>query len=233
VLTTQLDPYYLAPLGPDAVSIAALQAQALLDTGRYTELDFARVAAQNRRRGQDNPMAQVTGDFDVDSLMAEMPIVTPLRKHDCPPISDGAAAVILAAGDTARKHVERPAWIRGIDHRMEPHNFAARDWTRSPSTALAASKVGLTKGEEVDVVELHAPFSHQECILLDALGLEGDPLINPSGGALCANPVMAAGLIRMGEAAAAIHRGDARRALAHATSGPALQQNMVCLMEGE
>ena len=52
-----------------------------------------------------------------------------------------------------------------------------------------------------------------------------------SGGALAANPVMVAGLIRIGEAAGRIHSGDAQRAVAHATSGPCLQQNLVCVME--
>jgi acetyl-CoA acetyltransferase len=57
--------------------------------------------------------------------------------------------------------------------------------------------------------------------------------INPSGGALCANPVMAAGLVRFGEVAARIHRGEAGRGLAHATSGPCLQQNLVAVLEAD
>jgi hypothetical protein len=44
---------------------------------------------------------------------------------------------------------------------------------------------------------------------------------------------MAAGLIRIGEAARAIMDGRADRALAHATSGPCLQQNLVCVLEGD
>ena len=66
-----------------------------------------------------------------------------------------------------------------------------------------------------------------------ALDLDESVRVNPSGGALAANPVMAAGLIRLGEAAARIHRGDSDRALAHATSGPCLQQNLVAVLEGE
>jgi hypothetical protein len=42
---------------------------------------------------------------------------------------------------------------------------------------------------------------------------------------------MATGLIRIGEAAARIHRGVAGRTLGHATAGPCLQQNLVCVME--
>jgi hypothetical protein len=45
--------------------------------------------------------------------------------------------------------------------------------------------------------------------------------------------VMASGLIRLGEAAARVSRSEADRAVAHATSGPCLQQNLVCVLEGE
>ena len=58
-------------------------------------------------------------------------------------------------------------------------------------------------------------------------------VINPSGGPLAANPLMSAGLIRIGEAASRIRAGQADRAVAHATSGPCLQQNLVCVLEGE
>jgi hypothetical protein len=44
---------------------------------------------------------------------------------------------------------------------------------------------------------------------------------------------MAAGLIRIGEAASRIRLGEAQRAVAHATSGPCLQQNLVCVLEGD
>jgi acetyl-CoA acetyltransferase len=160
--------------------------------------------------------------------------VSPLRRSDCAPISDGAAAVVLAAGDAARAASDRPAWIRGIDHRVEAHYPGVRDLTVSPSTAKAARAAGALDGT-IDIAEILAPFTHQELILRDALGLAkpNGTRINPSGGALAANPVMAAGLIRIGEAATRIMARDADRALAHATSGPCLQQNLVCVLEGE
>jgi acetyl-CoA acetyltransferase len=83
------------------------------------------------------------------------------------------------------------------------------------------------------VAELHAPFTHQQLILRSALRLGTDVTVNPSGGALAANALMVAGLVRIGEAARRIWSGEAKRALAHATSGPCLQQNLVCVMEGE
>jgi len=228
-LALQLDPYYMAPLWPNAVDIAALQARALLDTTDFTERDFAMVVARSRASAKSNPNAQVAGDFDVDALLAKDYIVSPLRKHDCPPITDGAVALVLAAGDLAREVCKRPAWIRGIDHRIEAHALGVRDLTTSPSTALAAQKAGANG--EIEIAELHAPFAHQELILKQAIGLGDGVSINPSGGPLAANPVMSAGLMRIGEAAQRLIDGEATHALAHATSGPCLQQNLICVME--
>jgi acetyl-CoA acetyltransferase len=219
LLALQLDPYLVAPLWPDAVSLAALQARRLLDSGRATEADLAAVAARSGR-----------GAAPVEALLAEPYLVSPLRRHDCPPITDGAAAVVLAAGERARAVAARPAWISGIDHRIEAQGLGVRDLATSPSTALAAERAGAFDGA-LDVAELHAPFSHQELILRDALRLDGGVAVNPSGGALAANPMMVAGLIRIGEAARRVMEGGARRALAHATSGPCLQQNLVCVLE--
>ena len=230
LLALQLDPYVLAPLWPDAVSLAALQARMLLDGDRVSESDMAEVVARSRRDALGNPNAQLRGEVAVEELLAEPYLVSPLRRHDCPPISDGAAVVVLAAGERAHRLTPRPAWISGIDHRIEAHALGARDLTESPSTALAAERAGVF-GAGIDVAELHAPFSHQELILRDALRLNGDTTINPSGGALAANPMMVAGLIRIGEAARRVMDGGARRALAHATSGPCLQQNLVCVLE--
>ncbi|WP_432093198.1 thiolase domain-containing protein [Streptomyces sp. bgisy100] len=231
VLTRQLDPYYVAPLWPDAVSLAALQAQALIDAGDTDERALAGIAARSRTAARDNPHAQLTGSPPPEGLLAEEYLVRPLRRHDVPPVSDGAAAVVLAAGATARRLCPRPAWIRGMDHRIEAHSLGVRDLTDSPSARLAAERAGAFE-RPVDTAEIHAPFTSQEVVLRKALRLDGTVTVNPSGGALAAHPVMAAGLVRLGEAAARIHRGTSDRALAHATSGPCLQQNLVAVLEG-
>jgi acetyl-CoA acetyltransferase len=228
VLSQQFDPYYIAPLWLDSVSAAALQARAWLNAG-HDEGEMAEVAARSRRAAKDNPNALVSGDESADALLREPFLVTPLRRHDCPPISDGAVAVVLAAGDRAREVCDRPAWIRGIDHRIEAHGLGVRELATSSSTRLAGERAGV---DGVDVAELHAPFSHQEPILRAALGLSNGVDVNPSGGALAANVVMGAGLIRIGEAAERIMDGRAGRAVAHATSGPCLQHNLVCVLEG-
>jgi acetyl-CoA acetyltransferase len=234
IMTLQLDPYYLAPLGPDQVSLAALQAQAYLRRSGAKEDDLRAVAARSRAAGRANPHVP-----DLPEPAADDPYeIAPLRPYDVAPITDGAAAVVLAAGDAARELCERPAWIRGIDHRADAHALGARDLSRAESARLAGERAGGQAGGpggigRVEVAELHAQFSHEELLLREALGLHDDVLVNPSGGALAANPVMATGLIRIGEAAARIFDGTAGRALGHAASGPCLQQNLVCVLEGD
>ncbi len=232
VLSLQLEPYVLGPLWPDAVSLAALQARALLDSGKASEKDLARVVARSRRNAVGNPNAQLSGETDEATLLDAPLYADPLRMHDVPPISDGAAVMVLAAGDRARELSPNPIWIRGIDHRIDSQAPGSRDLTVSTSTRLAGQKAGVTA--DVDLAELHAPFSHQELILIEALGLdETRTSINPSGGALASNPVMVAGLVRIGEAAKRLAAGEGKKAVAHATSGPLLQQNLVCVLEAD
>ena len=231
IFPLQTNPYYAAPLGLDPVSVAGIQARALLDAGRARERDFAEVVARSRRDGMANPNAQVAKDVSVDALLKEPYFAAPLRRHDLPPISDGAAAVLVARGDRARQLAKRPVWIRGIDHRIESSHLGLRDLTDSPSSRLAAEKLHIHDGP-IDVAELCVRFSPEEIVLREALGLRPSTRINPSGGPLCGHPVMATGLVRVVEVARRIRDGEARRGLAHAASGPALQQNLLCVLEG-
>jgi acetyl-CoA acetyltransferase len=165
----------------------------------------------------------VSGDVAIEDLLGRPYIADPLRAHDCAPVGDGAAVVILASGARAGQCCDRPAWITSFSHRIESGSLGARDLL----------SVGLPPAGDgpVEVAELHAPFTHQEILLRRALGLGAEVEVNPSGGALCANPMFAAGLARIGCAAQAVMSRGASRVLGHATSGPALQQNLVCVME--
>ena len=226
------DPYSVMPLWPSTVDLAALQACAAVAGGVTNEHELAEIAARDRRAALENPHAIAGRDATAEVLLAEPVTHAPLRDADIAPVTDGAAAIVIAAGDAARQACDRPAWIRGIEHRIEPLALGVRDLTRSESTraAAAAADVG---GGPVEVAELHTQFSHEEPILRAALGLGPDVDVNPSGGPLGANPIMATGLIRIGEVATRIMSGSVRRGVAHATQGPCLQQNLVCVLEGE
>ncbi|WP_037369799.1 thiolase domain-containing protein [Amycolatopsis orientalis] len=229
VMAMQLDPYLVTPLWPDSLAIAGLQARLGLEGGLWSEKDLAEVAARSRADAANNPAAQLSGTVDVAELLDTPYVADPLRAHDIAPVTDGASVIILASEERARDLVERPAIISGLEHRIDSPVLGARDLTRSPSTAAAAAaRLDL---DGVELAELHAPFTHQELILRRELDLDAHVRINPSGGALTGNPMFSAGLARIGEAAARIHRGEAAKTLAHATSGPALQQNLLAVLE--
>lgn len=228
-LALQLDPYTVAPLWPGRHHVAALQARSGIDAGRWSESEMAAVAA--RAHGRD-------GDRAVADLLAEPYIADPLRRHDCPPVTDGAGAIILASGERARELVSDPAYISGIEHIADSAEFGARDLTDSPSARAAAVRATGSSSSDrpdlggVSVAELHTQYSHQELLLRAVLGLADDVEVTPSGGSLVADPLFSAGLERIGYAAEAIWSGRTERALAHATSGHLLQQNLICLLEG-
>ncbi|MCW2857309.1 MAG: lipid-transfer protein [Marmoricola sp.] len=227
ILALQLDPYTAQPLWPDTVSLAGIQAREGLEKGLWDEAAMASVVARSMSDAASNEWAIRRGATSVDQVLAQPLYADPLRRWDCAPVSDGAAGIVIAAGDKALQARQRPAWISGFEHRIEPIALNARSLVTSTSTAAAGAAAGV---DGVDLAELHAPFSHQELILRSALGLADDVRINPSGGALTANPMFSAGLNRIGEAAKAIWAGESDKALAHATSGPVLQQNMVVTM---
>lgn len=222
VLALQLDPYYLAPTGINAAETAALQASALLAAGGK-ERDFAEAAVRAGLAAS------------VEDYLAAPRTHAPLRTADLPRFADGAAAMVIARGDFARSCCARPAWIRSMAHIADGHTLGARDLSRSASLEKAARLAGVGDAA-TDVVEIHAPFGPQEVIALDALrtaGLSATAQVNPSGGTRAAQSVMTAGLAAIGRAAAAVMRGEAKRAVGHASSGPALQHNLIAVLEDQ
>ena len=171
----------------------------------------------------------------------------PLRRGYLPPIGESATCLVLAAEGRAEKLCDKPVWIHGVDHRAELQSLGARDLTRSAGAILAAGQAyamgRLARARDVDVVELMATNPVEELILCEALGLDPEtaaPVLNPSGGALCAHPIMSTGLVRLGEsfrqlAGRAGERGvpNAKRAIAHAAQGHCLQQNVVWVLGSE
>jgi acetyl-CoA acetyltransferase len=247
VLNLQLDPYYQAPLGLTPTATAALQASAYQTRTGASDADFAAIAARNRAAGVRNPDNQVRSAASAAELEKTPWVVEPLRRGYLPPVGESATCLVLAAEGKAEGLCDTPVWIHGVDHRTELQSIGARDLSRSASAALAAEKAfamaGIDGARDVDLVELLATNPAEELILCEALGLDArasKPAINPSGGALCGNPVMSTGLVRLGEVFRQMsgRAGEravpgARRAIAHAAQGHCLQQNVVWVLGTE
>ncbi|MBT2585049.1 acetyl-CoA acetyltransferase [Arthrobacter sp. ISL-95] len=134
------------------------------------------IAAKNHRNGMDNPYAQMHRDFGEDfcrTISEKNPMVAePLRRTDCSPVSDGAAAVVLSTSATSG--ATAPVRLAGFGHandffpaeKRDPTEFAATraSWER----ALGMAGVGL---EDLDFAEVHDCFTIAELIMYETMGL--------------------------------------------------------------
>ena len=134
------------------------------------------IAAKNHRNGVDNPYAQLRKDLGEEfcrTVSDKNPMVAdPLRRTDCSPVSDGAAAVVLSVAPTGG--ATAPVRLAGFGQandffpaeRRDPTEFAATraSWQR----ALAMAGVGL---EDLDFAEVHDCFTIAELLMYEAMGL--------------------------------------------------------------
>lgn len=134
------------------------------------------IAAKNHRNGVDNPYAQLRKDLGVEfcrTVSDKNPMVAdPLRRTDCSPVSDGAAAVVLSLAPThgATAPVRLAGFGQANDFfptdRRDPTAFEATraSWQR----AMGMAGVGL---DDLDFAEVHDCFTIAELIMYEAMGL--------------------------------------------------------------
>jgi acetyl-CoA C-acetyltransferase len=241
------DPYFHRSLPLDELSAHALQASVL--ESRQPEVARLARAIVKKNRGRCRACAG-TGRL----------LRWPLTDHLVAPATFGIAAMVLASEEfVTRKGAPKPAWIEGMGWATEPTFMGDRDLGEVEALVHARQRAyrqaGITNAlEEFDVAELADATPHQELLAYEGLGLadrkswvsaveggifsEGGSLpVNLSGGAQCSNPVFCAGLRSIAGVvdqirgrAGAHQKRDARRGLAHAASGFAMQYQTVIVI---
>nr|HDO81525.1 thiolase family protein [Candidatus Bathyarchaeota archaeon] len=244
------------------MAIAAIQARMYMDKYGVGEEEVAMVSVKNLWCAAKNPNAhRKMPGVTVEDVLGSKMLYEPIRELMMSPVSDGACAVVLASEEKARKLTDNPVWIEGVGSSQD---FYVRDRNLQRLEALekAARRAYRMAGikdpfAEIDVAEVTERYAHEELMIYEALGfceegkarrlvdnyvtwLGGQMPVNPSGGALGADPITATGLIRIVEAAKQI-RGEAgtyqvpevRRALAHGQAGICAQSNIVFILGGE
>ncbi len=133
------------------------------------------VSVKNRRNAAKNPKAQFQTAVTMEEVMAGKMIVSPLTLYDCCPITDGAAAIILAAEDKAKELTDKPlVYIRGTGQ-ASVNNMSANmpDWTTWEALKIAANQAytkSNVKPEEVSLAMTHDCFTISEIIEMEDLG---------------------------------------------------------------
>jgi acetyl-CoA C-acetyltransferase len=181
------------PAGATAPPFFAMVAQRHMLEFGTTEDDLAAVSEKNHRYANANPDAQFFEKTFTRDRLARLPLVAPpLKLGDCSSMTDGAAAVVLASADAARRFAGTRAWVRGTGQYSDFHNLAnagsLTDWVgmkHAVREALRSAGIGVG---DLDFAELHDCFTISEIVEYEALGLvgpgEGAQFVRDGGGEL-------------------------------------------------
>ena len=113
-ISTLYDPFWGREFAVGIMGFSAAYWRARMDVLGHTEEAAAMVAAKNRNNAINNPYAHQKKAVTVEDVLNSKPLCWPIKLLDVPPISDGAAAIVLANEKVAHHSNNRPAWIRGI-----------------------------------------------------------------------------------------------------------------------
>ncbi len=221
-LATAADQDYDAYHGVTFPGLYALMARAYMHRYGTTREQLARVAVKNHKHGALNPQAQYPFEITVEQVLNSSRVADPLRLLDCSPVTDGAAAVILASEEVARRAGSHPL-VRVAASAQATGTIALHsraDITRLDAVEQAAKEAyrqaGITP-DKVDVSEVHDCFTIAELCVMEALGytepgksgsqveareteIGGRMPINPSGGLKAkGHPVGASGAAQIVE----------------------------------
>jgi acetyl-CoA acetyltransferase len=150
----------------------ALKARHHMDHYGTTRQQLAAVSVKNRRNGAANPNAHFKVPVSAEEVLASPMISDPLTLLQCCPNVDGAAAVIVMSDEAAKRAgIDRPVRIAGLgvtSGRALDVVGAEPDATeRAARIAYEAAGLG---PEDVDVCEVHEPFTIAEILHVESLG---------------------------------------------------------------
>ncbi|MGE4167129.1 MAG: thiolase family protein [Xanthobacteraceae bacterium] len=228
-------------------ALYAMRAKRYMHEYGLTREQLADVSVKAHEHGALNPNAQIRKRVTREEVMASRPVADPFTLWHCCPTGDGAAALVLAAGDVARKTRSNPVRIEASEVTSGIYTNGYRDMTWAELTARGAREAYEMAGigpEDIDVAEIHDAFTIAELMYYEAFGfcergrayellssgrtsIGGDIVVNPSGGLLSrGHPVGATGaaqaveIVRQLEGRAGKHQINAAKVgIAHATGG--------------
>ena len=156
----------------------ALYATAYMAATGATEEDLCRVAVKNHYYAARNPKAHFPREITLEQCMQSRYIAWPLKLYDCSPITDGAAAVILASEEVARKITDTPVWIKGVGVASDTSNISRRpDFIVRRGVVEAVKRAYRMAGidyenaaKQVDLAEVHDAFTIAEILSYEELG---------------------------------------------------------------
>ncbi len=246
-LATAADQEYEVFHGATFPGLYAMMARRHMHEFGTTQEQLAHVAVKNHKNGAKNPKAQYPFEVTLDGVMNSVMIADPLHILDCSPITDGAACVVMADLETAKRICKKPiVKVLGFGHATDAIALHSRkSLTQLDATIVAAErayKMTGKKPEDIDFAEVHDCFTIAEIIVIEDLGffekgkggtgaesgetyIGGRIPINPSGGLKSkGHPVGATGVAQAIEVTTQLRGDSGDRQIEGAKVG--LAQNM-------
>lgn len=135
------------------------------------------IAAKSHRNAMRNPYAHLRKEFDEEfcrTVSDRNPVVAaPLRRTDCSPVSDGAAAVVLSRGALSSA-AAAPVRIAALAQANDFLPLSSRDPVAFAAAELAWQRALRSAGttlDGLDFVELHDCFTIAELVMYEVIGL--------------------------------------------------------------
>jgi len=232
------DQEWESSIGLTFTGLYALMARAYMRKYGLTREELSLVPVKNHKHAINNPYAQFNFEITVEDVMKSPLIADPLRLLDCSPITDGAAAVILASEDVA-KDFENAVWIAGSGQASDTLALHGREDVCRIRAAEKAAKMAYQQAgvgpDDIDIAEVHDCFSIAEIIAYEDLGfaergkgkdllvnkettIGGKIPVNTDGGLKVGHPVGATGIKQIIEVVKQL-RGEASNQVKDAKIG--------------
>ncbi len=186
-LGTASDQEWEAFHGVTFPGLYAMMARVHMERYGTTPEQLAAVAVKNHANALLNPHAQYHLEISVEDVLGSTMVADPLHILDCSPITDGAAAVVLASMETARRLARGRPLVRiaGSGLATDTISLAARpDLASLPAVERAARRAYEMAGrgpEDIHVAEVHDCFTIAEIMATEALGFfepgQGGPAV--------------------------------------------------------
>jgi len=240
ILMSAADREWEAIYGATFPALYAMLARAHMNEYGTTEEDLARVSAKNHENAMFNEIAQYQRKITVEQVLKSPMIASPLHLLDCSPVTDGAAAVILADEETAKRICDTPIWIQASAQASDAIALHDRNSLTTMESVRLASKRAYEQAkiepQDIDFAEVHDCFTIAEVMNIEDLGFvekgrggkaveegittyDGQIPVNTSGGLkACGHPVGATGVKQICEVTKQL-RGEASKQVQNAKVG--------------
>lgn len=164
----------VASTGVTFVGLNAMIAREYMDKYKVTHESIAQFPVLCHQNALDNPKAQFRKRIDVQDVLRSPLVADPLRLLDCSGIGDGAAAIVLAPKNVAKKFTDSPVEVASSTVASDTLSLYQRPtittFEASRAAANRAYKAAKITPKDVDLLEVHDAFSILGVMALEDLG---------------------------------------------------------------